>query len=65
MGSAASTLSHRRFKDESGTRIAPGRKLGQGGEGSVYVVNDRPGSVMKIWHPGKTPQAPMPSFTIW
>ena len=29
--------------------------LGEGGEGAVFLVNDQPGSVMKIWHPGRTP----------
>ena len=55
MASAAPTVWNRRFRDESGARIAPGRKLGEGGEGGVYVVENQPASVMKIWHPGKTP----------
>ena len=55
MTSPVPPLPNRRFQDESGASIAPGRKLGEGGEGAVYLVNDRPGSVMKIWHPGKTP----------
>ena len=55
MISSTPPLHNRRFQDESGASIAPGRKLGEGGEGAVYAVNDRPGSVMKIWHPGKTP----------
>ena len=47
---------NRRFHDETGKHITPGRKLGEGGEGTVFLVNDQPGSVMKIWHPGRTPQ---------
>ena len=46
---------NRRFHDETGKHITPGRKLGEGGEGAVFLVNDQPGSVMKIWHPGRTP----------
>lgn len=47
---------HRRFHDESGNRVAPGQKLGEGGEGAVYLVEGDSGSVMKIWHPDRTPQ---------
>lgn len=47
---------NRRFHDEAGKRITPGRKLGEGGEGSVFLIDGQPGSVMKIWHPGRTPQ---------
>ena len=56
MTSTASSMSGRQFRDETGELVAPGHKLGAGGEGTVYAVVDRPGSVMKIWHPGKTPQ---------
>lgn len=48
--------SNRRFQDEAGNRIVPGEKLGEGGEGAVYLVEGDPGSVVKIWHPGRTPQ---------
>ena len=34
----------------------PGRKLGEGGEGTVCEVVGDPGSVVKIWHPDKTPR---------
>ncbi len=47
---------NRRFHDETGKRITPGRKLGEGGEGSVFLIDGHPGSVMKIWHPGRTPE---------
>ncbi len=56
MASATSSPRNRRFHDETGNRITPGRKLGEGGEGAVFLVSGQPGSVMKIWHPGKTPQ---------
>ena len=46
---------NRRFHDENGNRITPGRKLGEGGEGTVFLVDGQPGSVLKIWHPGRTP----------
>ena len=55
MATAIPTLSNRRFHDQTGNRITPGNKLGEGGEGAVFLVDDRPGSVMKIWHPGRTP----------
>ena len=47
---------NRRFHDETGKRITPGRKLGEGGEGSVFLIDGHPGSVMKIWHPGRMPE---------
>lgn len=50
------SLAKRRFHDENGNRITPGRKLGEGGEGTVFLVDGQPGSVLKIWHPGRTPQ---------
>ena len=56
MASSMTEPTNRRFQDEAGNRITPGNKLGEGGEGSVFLVNGQPGSVMKIWHPGKTPQ---------
>ncbi len=56
MASATSSLGNRRFHDETGNRITPGNKIGEGGEGAVFLVNGQPGSVMKIWHPGRTPQ---------
>ena len=45
----------RRFVDEAGNPIALGRKLGEGGEGAVYLVEGDPGSVAKIWHPDRVP----------
>ena len=45
----------RDFRDETGTRVVPGEELGKGGEGVVYRVEGQPGSVLKIWHPGKIP----------
>ena len=45
----------RNFRDESGNPIVPGRQLGVGGEGTIFSVDGQPGSVMKIWHPGNTP----------
>lgn len=56
MASSTNPLAGRNFQDETGTRIVPGRKLGEGGEGVVHLVAGQPGSVMKIWHPGRTPQ---------
>ena len=56
MASATTPPYNRRFHDEAGNRIVPGQKLGEGGEGAVYLVEGDPGSVMKIWHPGRTPQ---------
>ena len=41
MASPTSPLANRRFQDEIGNRIVPGVKLGEGGEGTVYLV---PGS---------------------
>ena len=56
MTSPTNPLSGRNFQDESGNRIAPGEKLGEGGEAVVYDVNGNPGSVMKIWHLDKRPE---------
>ena len=56
MTSPGNPLAGRRFVDEAGSSIVPDRKLGEGGEGAVYLVAGDPGSVMKIWHPGRTPQ---------
>ena len=56
MQTSANPLAGRRFVDEAGNPIVPGRKLGEGGEGVVHLVDDDPGSVVKIWHPGRTPQ---------
>ena len=44
-----------RYQDEAGNPIVPGRKLGEGGEGAVYLVEGQPDSVVKIWHPGRVP----------
>ena len=56
MASSTNPLAGRNFQDETGARIVPGEKLGEGGEGVVHLVDGQPGSVMKIWHPGRTPQ---------
>ncbi len=56
MTTSSNPLSGRRFVDESGNPVVPGQKLGEGGEGVVHLVDDDPGSVVKIWHPGRTPQ---------
>ena len=56
MASSTNTLAGRNFHDETGARIVPGEKLGEGGEGVVHLVEGQPGSVMKVWHPGRTPQ---------
>lgn len=56
MTTSSNPLSGRRFQDESGNPVVPGQKLGEGGEGVVHLVDDDPGSVVKIWHPGRTPQ---------
>ena len=56
MTTPANPLANRRFVDEAGNPVVPGRKLGEGGEGIVCEVEDDPGSVVKIWHPGKTPR---------
>ena len=58
MASSTNPLAGRNFQDEAGTRITPGEKLGEGGEGVVHRVEGQPGSVMKIWHPGRTPRMP-------
>ncbi len=55
MASSTSILAGRDFRDERGNRIVPGKELGKGGEGVVHRVNDRPDSVVKIWHPDKVP----------
>lgn len=44
-----------RYRDETGNPIALGQKLGEGGEGAVYLVDNQPGSVAKIWHPDRIP----------
>ena len=44
-----------RYQDEAGNPIVPGRKLGEGGEGAVYLLDGAPGSVVKIWHPDRIP----------
>lgn len=56
MATPANPLAGRRFEDEAGNIIVPGGKLGEGGEGVVHQVDGNPGSVVKIWHPGRTPQ---------
>ena len=56
MASSTNPLAGRNFQDETGARIVPGEKLGEGGEGVVHLVDGQPGSVMKVWHPGRTPQ---------
>ncbi len=56
MTTSTNPLASRRFVDENGNPIVPGRKLGEGGEGVVHLVDGDPGAVAKIWHPGKTPQ---------
>ena len=44
-----------RYQDEAGNPIALGQKLGEGGEGVVYLVAGAPGSVAKIWYPDRVP----------
>lgn len=56
MATPVNPLAGRRFVDEAGNPVVPGRKLGEGGEGIVCEVDGDPGSVVKIWHPGKTPR---------
>ena len=56
MTTPTNPLAGRRFVDEHGNPVVPGEKLGEGGEGVVHLVNGDPGSVVKIWHPGKAPQ---------
>ena len=56
MVSSTNTLTGRDFRDEAGARIVPGERLGVGGEGVVHRVEGQPGSVLKIWHPDKTPK---------
>ena len=56
MTTGSTSLAGRRFVDESGNPVVPGRKLGEGGEGVVHLVDGDPGLVLKIWHQGKTPQ---------
>ncbi len=56
MTTSSNPLAGRRFEDESGNPVVPGQKLGEGGEGVVHLVDGDPGSVVKIWHPGRTPQ---------
>ena len=56
MTTSGNPLAGRRFVDEAGNPIVPGRKLGEGGEGAVHLVDGDTGSVLKIWHPGRTPQ---------
>ena len=56
MTTSTNPLAGRRFVDEAGNPVVPGQKLGEGGEGVVHLVDGDPGSVLKIWHQGKTPQ---------
>ena len=56
MASSTDPLAGRNFQDENGSPIVPGEKLGEGGEGVVHLVDGEPGSVVKIWHPGRTPE---------
>ena len=57
MTTGTNPLAGRNFQDENGNPIVPSRQLGQpGGEGTVYAIADRPGSVVKIWHSNKIPQ---------
>ena len=46
---------NRRLQAETGRPIVLGEKLGEGGEGIVYRMQDQPNSVAKIWHPDKKP----------
>jgi DNA-binding helix-hairpin-helix protein with protein kinase domain len=39
-----------KYKDRNGNVINIGRKLGKGGEGTVYEVQGKPGMVLKIYH---------------
>ena len=55
MTTSSNPLAGRRFVDEAGNPIVPGAKLGEGGEGVVHEVDGDPGSVVKIWHPGRAP----------
>ena len=55
MTSPTNPLAGRNFQDETGVPVVPGQKVGEGGEGVVYLVEGDPGSVVKIWHPGRTP----------
>ena len=56
MTTPANPLNGRDFRDETGAPVVPGHNLGEGGEGVVHLVEGDPGSVMKIWHPGRAPQ---------
>ena len=56
MTTSANPLAGRNFRDETGAPVMPGYKLGEGGEGVVHLVEGDSNSVMKIWHPGRSPQ---------
>ena len=56
MTTGSNPMAGRSFHDENGNPIVPGEKLGEGGEGAVYLVDGDPGSVVKIWHQGSAPQ---------
>ncbi len=55
MASQTNPLAGRRFVDEAGNAVVPGRQLGAGGEGTVYEIDGQPGTVVKIWHQGQIP----------
>jgi DNA-binding helix-hairpin-helix protein with protein kinase domain len=38
------------YTESNGNRIKIGKRLGKGGEGSVYEVQGKPGTVLKIYH---------------
>ncbi len=53
---SATPPANRRLQDEAGNRLILGDKLGEGGEGIVYLVRGQSNSVAKIWRPDKKPQ---------
>ena len=56
MTTGTNPLAGRSFQDDNGNPVVPGRRLAEGGEGTVYLVDGQPGSVLKIWHDDKVPE---------
>ena len=56
MTTGSNPFAGRRFQDENGNPIVPGKQIGVGGGGTVCDVDGQPNSVVKIWHSDTIPE---------